>query len=255
MQTTRFFHAALRRLAQAAGIVAACLLGSCALAVCATPAGAAVLPRFGQFDEVSTIVAPRLTVKITKTVTFKGDDYRLDSTRIDMIPYSRILAHGTIYSYLPDEQTAMRATPLQKEPSLPDQLLEQKEEAVSHGTKVGTDTVAGFTCDIYSEQMPAGDDSTVRVWVSRSPRFPFIVKTVSINQKQGVEDTEQITDVRLDTPILDTVFMLPKDTKVVDAPQNTNTPDNGNSNGTPAPPAPSSAPTGSSPAAPSGTGQ
>lgn len=195
-------------------------------------------------------------MKITKTITFKGANYRIDSTRIDMIPYSRILDDGTLYSYLPGEQTAMKATAPQKEPSLPDQLLAQKQQVIQGATKSGTDTIAGFTCDIYAAHMPAGDDSTVHVWVSRDPRFPFIVKTVSVNQKQGVTDTEQITDVRLNTPISDTAFVLPKDTKVVDAPENTNTPDNGASGNSAPPPAPSvgSTPTGGMPAAPSGAG-
>ena len=249
MQTTRFrYLAALRPIPHLAGFVAASFVGLVALVAAShAPAAAAAVPQSGQFDEISTIVAPRLTVKITKTVTFKGANYR-----IDMIPYSRILAGGTLYSYLPDEQTAMRATAPTKEPSLPDQLLAQKEQVVQGATKTGSDTVGGFECDIYAPHMQAGDDSTVHVWVSRDPRFPFIVKTVSVNQKQGVTDTEEITEDRLNTPISDTIFALPKDTKVVDAPQQDNSsPDNGNTGGA-APPAtnPAPAPTGNSTATP-----
>lgn len=199
------------------------------------PAASAALPKSGQFDEVSTISASRLTVKITKTVTFKGNNYRIDSRRIDLIPYSRILDNGTIYSYLPDEQAAMRMPAADQEPSLPDQLLAQKEQVEHDGTRSGADTVDGFACEIYSQPAPSGEDATIRVWVSKDPRFPFIVKTLSIDHKQGVTDTEEIANVKLNAPISDTVFALPKDTKIMDAPTNGASGDNGASGG-PAPP-------------------
>lgn len=195
--------------------IASLALGAAALAA---PALAAPLPSSGQFDEVSTVSSDLLTVKVTKTITFKGDNFRIDSKRMNFERYSRIQDGGAEYSYLPDEQTAMRALAKDKPPSLPSQLQSQTSDIVHAGTKSGTETVLGFACDIYSQPSPDGGDTTVKVWVSKDPRFPFVVKTLSVNHKQGVTDTEEVQNVHVNTPISDTAFALPKDTKVVDAP-------------------------------------
>lgn len=250
MQTPYFRHFA--------GLVRIGFL-SLGLVACSLAAGAAAaLPTSGQFDEVSTIIGPRVTIKITKTVTFKGNNYRLDSQQPDMVQYSRIMDNGTIYSYLPDEQTAMRMPAAGEDQSLPSELLAQKDKIVHDGTKSGTDTVSGFPCDIYTAPLPASAGATVRIWVSKDPRFPFIVKTQTVQHKDDVTDTEEITNVRLNTPISDAIFALPKDTKVVDAPQG-NGPDNSAGGGSAGAggavaPAPQAGATGGTPPAGTATG-
>jgi outer membrane lipoprotein-sorting protein len=195
--------------------VAATLLG----AISTARVVAATLPASGQFDATSTISAPHVTVKISQSITFKGDNFRIDSGRpIDLIPFSRIRNNGTVYSYLPNDQTAMREPSANKTESLQADLLAQKNQFVTGATKSGKDTVAGFPCDVYMEPAQENGNVTMKVWVSADPKFPFVMKTEEVHHKEGVTETLEISNVRLSSLISDTVFALPKDTKVVDAP-------------------------------------
>ena len=201
-------------------IVRAFIFALTLTALCAMPllkADAATLPTSGTFDEVTTITANHLTVKMVKSVTFKGANYRMDSTMLDLTPYSRIMDNNTMYSYLPNQQTAMRKVSTEKEVGLPEQLWAQKNAFLQGATKGGLDTVSGFPCDIYSKPQSSSDVS-FRVWISRDPRFPFVVKTETIDHKQGVTQIQVVENIKLNTPVSDSVFALPKSTKLVDAP-------------------------------------
>jgi outer membrane lipoprotein-sorting protein len=205
-------------------LLAACVMAMLFSAAPIARTYAATLPDSGQFDETTTITATRLTVKIVKSITFKGNNYRIDSTRIDLVPYSRIKDNGTTYSYLPDEQTAMRQVDADKGVSLPSELLAQKNQFITGATKSGKETVAGFLCDIYAEPPQSDNNVSVKIWVSEDPKFPFVIKTQTTHHKEGITDTEEIGNVRLNALITEAAFALPKNTKVMDAPADDQTP-------------------------------
>jgi hypothetical protein len=85
---------------------------------------------------------------------------------------------------------------------------------VKGATKSGTDTVLGMPCTVYKMPLPGGG-GTLEFWVSRDPKFPFVVKNVATSPAQGVVRTMQIQKIELNTKVDDAQFALPPGTKIV----------------------------------------
>ena len=96
-------------------LASAVILGSLAI----IPAARAGEVQSGQFDQVTSISAPRLTMRYVETITFKGTRIRVD--RMDptqFINYTEIEDGLTDWSYVPSQGTAIKSDLKAKGPSL-----------------------------------------------------------------------------------------------------------------------------------------
>ena len=200
------------------GIVALGIAGALLLAEGSVLADST--PKSGQFDQVETVTTPLVSLKSTSHVTFKGDEFRIEGT--DLSPDHNYALNDTIddgqsyYLYYPDASTALRAPITEKPESTLDTLRDQTEAKLQGAAKTGETSVNGFDCDVYSQSLPGG--SKVQLYQSKDPRFPYIVKTLLTNPGQGVTRTYEIQNVKLDAAVNDSLFTLPKGTKIVEQP-------------------------------------
>jgi hypothetical protein len=92
--------------------------------------------------------------------------------------------------------------------------------------KVGSEKVGRYRADIYETKAPsrmpgAGPDATAttRVWVSKE--LPIPVKVVT-RMPPHFESVQTLQSVKLNGPIPETMFQLPKGTKVHESPAPSN---------------------------------
>jgi len=175
-------------------------------------------PKSGEFDQISTVTMERVTLKTTDHVTFQGDRYRFESVDMDdgYTPYSDIYDGQSIYHFIPSLNTAMRF-PLQTKPeSTLDSLRDQTAQKIEGTAKTGETTVDGMDCDVYSRDLGSG--SKVLLYLSKDPKFPYIVKTMLTVPAEGITRTNSIENVKLDVPVGADEFTLPTGTKIVERP-------------------------------------
>ena len=178
---------------------------------------ASAQPKSGQFDQVATVVSPRLSLKTTDRVTFKGVRFRLESADPESaMSYEDIQDGESYYHYIPAEHAALRLNIKQKPSSPLDELRAQTDQKLAGTQKSGEATMNGFDCDVYVRDL--GNGAKVTLYQSRDPRFPYIVKTMMSIPAEGVTRSNSIDNVKLDIPVSEDTFTLPKGTKIVEQP-------------------------------------
>jgi hypothetical protein len=175
-------------------------------------------PDSGTWTIVSTIVSPHATYKSTDQFTFKGKRFRLETSDPSNYYSFDLIDDGqSYYQYDPIQKAALRQTSTTAPPAPLDTLKQETAEKLNGATKTDSSTAEGFACDVYSAE-PLGQGTSVTLYLSKDPRFPYIVKSVLVIPQEGITRTNEITDVQLDLPVGDNEFTLPQNTKIVTAP-------------------------------------
>jgi hypothetical protein len=171
----------------------------------------------GQFDEVATTITPRITLKTIQQVTFKGTRFRIDGADVSTyVPVEEIEDGDSDYQYIPSRHAALRQ-PLKSKPSTAlDMLRDQTTQKLQGAQKTGEASINGFDCDVYTRDIGGGDKVTL--YLSKDPQFPYVVKTILSMPAEGMTQSNSIENVKLDIPVSDDIFALPKGTKIVQPP-------------------------------------
>ncbi len=191
-------------------------------AVIATPSFAADsslkgLPKTGEFDQISSITSPRYSMKLTDRVTFKGDRYRRESEDPEkFIEFDDIDDGQSFYRYVPSQSVALRIDVKEKQTGALEELKSQTSDMLDGADKTGDANVNGYDCTTYSRTLQGG--AKVTMWLSKSAKFPFVLKTVYVDPNENVTRTTSIDNIKLDVPVDDDLFTLPKGTKIVQQP-------------------------------------
>ena len=202
-----------RRMANVAGC--ALLLSASALAL--TPSNAASGPKSGMYDQVETIVTPRVTMKTSSRLTFKGNKFRIEATSPqDFVPYIDIVDGQSLYHFVPLAKEAAR-NDLPKASLSPIEVLQQETQRILQtAVKTGQTAVGDINCIAYTLTFPDGGKGTF--YQDTDPKFPFFIKEVIVHPERQMTDTTTFENIKLDVPVADTEFTLPTGTKIDQAP-------------------------------------
>ena len=157
------------------------------------------------YDQTVTANGQTMTAK----VQMKDGQFRIESPADNV---STILIHNATgtYSYLPEEQMAMKMP----EVSLAQQPVPETDNYLgflnSHqATRVRSEVMDGYACDVYEFASPTGGMATAWVW--KEKHFPIRIVQAT---PQGPM-VAQLSHIQFDVPIPDAVFELPEGVEVM----------------------------------------
>ncbi len=177
---------------------------------------ALAIPKSGVYDQTETIVSPRLTIKTSSHLTFRGNKMRLESTGQDFVPYIDIVDGQSVYHFIPFAKEAVRSD-LSKTYTSPIAELQLQTQRILQGaTKTGETAIGDINCTTYSITFPDGGKGTF--YQDNDPKFPYFIKEVIVHADQQVTDTTTFENIKLDVPVTDADFTLPTGTKIDQAP-------------------------------------
>jgi len=148
---------------------------------------------------------------ITSKVTVKDKQFRVESTIDGM---SSIILHNSsgTYHYLPDQHMAIKLASMDVAGSPVSDLDHYHGYLNERNAKlIGTDTVNGYSCDVYRYIDPASGGSTT-AWVWKSKQFPVKLEQQG---KQGFT-TAEMSHIQFDSLVPDSAFQLPSGVKVME---------------------------------------
>ena len=145
-------------------------------------------------------------------VWVKDDNMRMESA---LGPHKNvtIIRKEGMYTYLPAQNILTKVPRVEEagQGGVKNPLEYIEYLKARQAKKVGSEVVNGYKCSIYSYK----DDlsgSDVTVWVWETKKFP-----VKVNIKGMGEDTTVVfSDIKLNEPVSNDLFQLPKDAKVMD---------------------------------------
>lgn len=153
-----------------------------------------------------------MTISNTARYTFKQSKVREDRTDLNLEDFSIIQDGANYYKYYPDHHQALHANSPADNSTLPTQMKDQTTQLLKNAVKTGTELLDGFDCDVYTRNTP-DKKVKMKLWVSRDPRFPFIIKSTELDTDQGITKTFEVKNVQLNVAIPDSEFTLPKGTQ------------------------------------------
>jgi len=193
--------------------------GLLALSVCSivlisiSPASASEFPASGQFDQVTTITAPRMQLKFTQSISFKGPNIRVDKTDLaQLIPLTQIETPDTMYLFSSVAGTGEKSPITQKLPPLLERMDSDTKSKLKGASKIGTDSFEGYSCDIYKTSDANGEEQ-IEFWVSTDQKFPFTLKTVATDKLLGKVTTVDLENISLTANVADKLFLVPSSIK------------------------------------------
>jgi hypothetical protein len=190
-------------------------------------------PTSGQFDEVTTITAPRLSLRLVDSISFKGSDIRVDKTDpTQFIPLTEIETPDETYVYSTLAGTGEKSAIVHKMPPLLLRMDEDIKNKLLGAVKTGVDTYDGNSCDTYTLTVPSNGEQ-IEFWVNKDPKFPFAVKTVMTDKARGKVTMVELEKIKLSGVIDDSIFVVPASIKITKASQSTATPPSANAPITP----------------------
>lgn len=148
---------------------------------------------------------------ITSKVTVKDKQFRVESTVDGM---SSIILHNSsgTYHYLPAQHMAMRLASMEVAGSPVSDLDHYHGYLTERNAKlIGTDTINGYSCDVYRYTDPANGDTTT-AWVWKGKQFPIKLEQQG---RQGVTSAE-MSNIQFDPLIPDAAFQLPSGVKAME---------------------------------------
>jgi hypothetical protein len=178
---------------------------------------AANFPTSGQFDQVTTIVAPRVKLTYVQSISFKGNNIRVDKTDLNqLIPLTQIETPDTVYLYSSAAGNGEKSPVTRALPPLLVRMDADTKAKLKMATKTGTDTFDGYKCDLY-KTTEAGGGIQVEFWVSTDPNFPFTLKTVATDKTLNKVTTVNLENIGLNVNLDDSLFEVPHNIKIVAA--------------------------------------
>lgn len=164
----------------------------------------------------ATTSSSRPQSKETSKVYWDGNKSRVEMT---IAGKQRIIIRdgSTMYMYLPSEKSARKSV-LPKGAQrydIPGSAKMERERLTRDAKKVGREKVNGFDCDVYTSKRVMGPHTMdIKTWISRDPRFPAAVKTVT--KTKNATHTTEVKNVKLGSKPSASIFKLPKGTKVTE---------------------------------------
>jgi len=211
------------------------------LAVCVTLVASpvfaqdGVFPISGQFDQVTTVTAPRFMLRYVQSVSFKGRNIRVDKTDLrQLIPLTQIETPGTMDLYSTVSGTGEESPIANNLPPLLDRMATDTKSKLSGATMSGKGTFEGYKCDIYKTTTGNGAEQ-IELWVNEDPKFPFTLKTIATDQALNKVTVVTLENIVLNEKLDDSFFQVPATIKI--APPSA-APQSGSADSTPAPTAP-----------------
>lgn len=160
-------------------------------------------------EQVETVRNTGASITSTTKIYWKNDNLRIEKYAVSGSTIQ--IKHGRdFYVYVPAQKAAQKVVVSAGQMMSVEQMFKNKMKITEGGKKIGAGLVAGVTCDIYS--IPAKGRSS-KVYVSTDSRFPIPLKIeTTAGSMSEVSDT---TSLKLNTSISDSMFTLPKGTKLV----------------------------------------
>lgn len=186
--------------------VACGLLGLSALAGLVMSASIA---KSGYVERVVTMKNVGASSMETVKIYWEDDRMRMENYTVAGLGV-QIKDGRTMILYQPDKKTAIKTVVPEKYAKSVQQMLAEQTNAAKGGKKTGTAKVAGILCNVYT--FSGGKNGTGQLFVSTDPRFPMPLKEV-ITVGSAVRTVETKV-VRLNQDIPNSMFVLPKGTKV-----------------------------------------
>jgi len=173
---------------------------------------AAGLAKSGSMERVVTTKNVGASAVESEKFSWSGDRLRNEKYTVGGV-LVQIKNGRTLYMYDPVGKEAIKTT-------LPDQLAKSVEQMlmeqagpVTGGKKVGAAKIAGIDCDVYMmSKVEGGRRKSAKVYVSKDPRLPIPLK-IEITMGKGSQIVET-RNVRLNVSVPDSMFSVPKGTKI-----------------------------------------
>lgn len=188
------------------------LVAVCALMVCGSAMAAGTFAKSGSMERTMTVRATGASAVETEKFYWKNDKLRAEKFSItgELI---QIKDGKTIYLYQPAAKEAMKAVISDKAAKTVQQMLAEEAVSLKGGKKVGTARVAGFPCDVYILSKKVGSATrSAKAYLCTDPRLPIPLKIeITMGKITQIIETR---NVKLNPSLSDSMFALPKGTKV-----------------------------------------
>lgn len=146
----------------------------------------------------------------TVKIYWEGDRIRVEKYTIHGLVVD-IKDGRTLYLYNPAGKKAAKTVVPEKYARTVQDMIEGMTGPMKGGKKVGSSTVAGIKCDVYSVTGKVKGHSA-KVYVSTDPRLPVPLKLVE--SMGNLSRTIETRLVKLNYNVPDSMFTIPKGVKV-----------------------------------------
>lgn len=191
-----------------------------AVGVLAVSAALAGLPRSGQLQQVTTRRMGGKTQTIIQDIKWSGSKFRMEGSFGGR--KTIIIGDGkTAYFYDPaaKQATAGKQSQLMGPGgTIMNGAIASAKAGIKRGKKIGSQRVNGFNCDVYIATMPMGNGKIVKKsWINKDPNLPIEVKSTVTANGNTVDSI--VRNVKLGVKLPNSLFALPKGTKIIEHPQ------------------------------------
>ena len=207
------------------------MCGAVVLAGIGLASAAWAAPKTAQFQVSAVHSGPGVSVTIKSTCWVTDTAARADVEHPLEGKQRTLLTGGWVYMLNPERKQGIKneLPPEMKSRAgsfdfLLSQIAFDARKAIQKAKKVGTETVSGYLCDVYSDTEIKGDETrSIKVWVPQKmdPRFPVKGMMSQKLKKTGATAERGITitlhNIRLQKPIPKSVFAIPSGYDIRDA--------------------------------------
>ena len=180
----------------------------------AGPVFSAGLAKSGYMERVITTRVVGASLTQTEKFYWEGDRLRSEKYGMDGL-LIEIKDGKTLYLYNPGQKEAIKMVVPDKYGRSVQQILQEQGGPPKGGKKVGSKRIAGFDCDVYALSKMVGNlRKSAKLYVSRDRRLPIALK-IEIAMGSGSQ-TVETRNVKLSMNVPDSMFALPKGTKVTE---------------------------------------
>lgn len=142
-------------------------------------------------------------------VEVKGNKARLDY-QDDLVGQVRyVLNEKGAYQYFPGNNSAVKASIKGGVEAALKTVFQQVNEQLATAKRIGSATVSGQPTDVFKDA-----NTGTLIYVGKRPGFRLPVKTVLSNE--GGTNTLTVSNIRLNVPLQDARFTLPKGAQIID---------------------------------------
>jgi outer membrane lipoprotein-sorting protein len=161
---------------------------------------------------VTQTVAPKGGDKLTQTynVAIKGSKARMDYEDLSVGAVRYVANDRGVFFYIPANKSAMKQTLKGGVEGALKVAFAQYATQLESARKIGTATVSGQPTTIYKDPK-----SGAVIYLGTKPGFRLPVKAIMENE--GGTRTFLVTNIKLNVPLKDDLFVLPAGTQIIDS--------------------------------------
>ncbi|HET6453513.1 MAG TPA: hypothetical protein VFI02_03835 [Armatimonadota bacterium] len=180
------------------------VLGIMAFVLLAGQAQSAGLAKSGFIERVMTVKNTGASSMETSKLYWEGNNLRMEQyTTAGLVV--NIRKGQVLYIYSPAEKKAVKTTIPAGQGGSVQQFIEKMSSPVKGAKKVGTATVIGIKCDVFSASEKG---SSAKLYISTDPRLPTLLK--SQETSGALSRSVETKQLKLNYNVPDTMFSLPK---------------------------------------------